>query len=543
MPDDARLRRTHVWSTVGWLALLALVAALSLRSHGAFQLGAFHDDAKYVLLARSLFGSDSYGVHTGATEPVPQPYPFGFPLLLLPLERMCADQLDCLTLLPLAATLANVTLLFWGWPLLSGTRSRWWGLAVASGYALHPWTITQTNMVLSEPVFMTLVLGVLLLTERCAPRAAPRSATLVALGWLLAWAPFVRSSGIVLWPVVAFRILWRSSDARRRGLALIAGVGLLLLPVLATTSVALSDLFPYRYVESIIWPSMRGREPAEDSLAVRLTRSVEAYASQFIRLSVLPFGGGEQERVLGQRLGIDDLPRALALCLTATVLIGAFARPRLAPSVLLFEIAHAVVTLSWYVRNTRLLYPIQPFLLFQFLLGIRLLLQLALPQRFLFRLGVSLPDRIIAAMVATLAALATARSAQPHAPSTQHTRDYRAGTTWLREHSPADAVVMAEESFTVHLYARRTVVLPPLARSADELRAALAREGVDYVLLAPWGTWREDGQLDYTASAAQRLVPQVRELAARGELQRVYESAPREKVEVFQVGPPFEKGG
>jgi hypothetical protein len=534
MPDETQLR-TPPWSVVGWMVLLVLVVGLSWRSHGVFQLGAFHDDAKYTLLARSLLGSDSYGVHTGAAEPFPHPYPFGFPLLLLPLERMCTARLDCLTLLPLAATLANVTLLFWGWPLLSGTRSRWWALAVAGGYALHPWTIVQTNMVLSEPVFTTLVLGVLLLTERCIQSAPPRTATLIALGWLLTWVPFTRTSGIALWPVVWFRILWRSNDARRRGLALIAGTGLLLLPVLAMTSVAPGDLVPYRYVESIIWPSMRGREPAEDSLAIRVARGIDAYASRFVRLSILPFGGGEQERALGRRVGIDDLPRALGLGVTASVLIGAFARPRLASSVLLFEIAHAAATLSWYARDTRLLYPIQPFLFFQFLLGIRLLLQLALPQRFLSRLGVSLSDRTIAAMVVTLAAFAVTRSAQPHSPSTQHTRDYRAGATWLREHSAADAVIMAEESFTVHLYARRAIVPFPPARSAYDLRTALARDGVDYVLLAPWGTWREDGQLDYTARAAQRLLPEVRALVASGELQRVYESEPREKVEVFRV--------
>lgn len=528
-------RAARPWPVVGWLLLLVLIVGLSWVSHGVFQLGAFHDDSKYFLLARSILGADAYGVHTGYAGAVRHPYPFGFPLLLMPLADACPDRWDCLTLLPLATTLINVTLLFFGWGILSGTRSPWWALAVAAGYALHPWTIVQTNMVLSEPVFTTFSLGALIVTEQCARTTRPPTARLVLLGWLLAWVGFTRSAGIVLWPVAAVRVLWRAPDVGRRVAALAIGLALLLLPVVAVTSVSLSDLVPYQYVESMISPSLRDRDPAEDSFSFRFTHGVDAYATQYVRQSAFPFGGGEQERALGRLVGIDDLPRVLGVGASLIILVGALAHPRVGLSVLGFEAAHMLLHVFWYARDTRLLYPIQPFLFFQLLVGIRTLLQLALPQRRPARAGIGMADRIVAGLVLALVAASIVRSARPHPPSIEHTRDYRTGTDWLRQHSPPDAVIMAAEPATIHLYAQRTTMPVARVNSTDELRAALADAGVDYVLIAPFGAWSESGQLEYAAKRGSNFLPQVRELIARGELELVYESEPREKVLIYRV--------
>lgn len=527
--------RASPWATAGWVALLVLVVALSLRSHGAFLLGSFHDDAKYVLLARSLVEADSYGVHIGPV-PLPNAYPFGFPLLLLPLIRACPDQLDCLTLLPLAATLINVTLLYWGWPILSRTSSRWWALAVAASYALHPWVLVQTNMVLSEPVFTTFVLAALLATERGMRVTPPRTAGLVVVGWLLAWVPFTRTAGAVLGPVIALRTMWPlSRDGVRRGTALAAGVLLLLVPVLAFTSLSLTDLLPQRYLEAFVQPSLRGHDRSEDSLATRALRGLDAYASEYVRQSVLPFGGGERERAFGQRLGIADLPRVIGFCVTGIVLIGAFAHPGLAPSVLLFEMAYAPVPLLWYARHTRLLYPIQPLLCFQLLLGMRALFRVVMPRQRATRLGISAPDLAVTGLAVALAALSIVRSWEPHARSTQHTRDYRVGTTWLRAHTPTDAIVAAEEPATIHVYTQRATIPQPPVRSVEELRTFLTGYGVDYLLIGPWGEWRADGQPRYTAETERNFLPLVQDLVRRGELTLVYDSEPRERVQVYRV--------
>src|SRR5262245_56511728 len=97
-----------------WWGILAMLLALALLDYGSFQIGAYKDDARYLVLSRSLFEAPSYGMMNEPGAPGPTWYPFGYPLLLSPVARPFPPHANAVKLLPLLATIANASLLFWG---------------------------------------------------------------------------------------------------------------------------------------------------------------------------------------------------------------------------------------------------------------------------------------------------------------------------------------------------------------------------------------------------------------------------------------------
>jgi hypothetical protein len=528
------MRRGFAPALGAWLALLAVLAGLSLRGYGLFQVGTYADDSKYVLLARSLVSADRYALLTGPAPPIPTGYPFVFPLLLTPFIVHLPDALDAMTTLSLAATLVNVSLLVWGWPLLCRMTSRWWAFAIAALYALAPLTLGHTNMVMSEAIFSSFAWSALLVAELAARRQRRVWWHDVLLGFLVACALYTRTIGVALVAAVILRVL---CDARalQRGAALLCGALLLVLPVLRLTSVQPHDLFPARYAESFGQPSLRGYDPAEDRLATRALRGLQAYATDVLREAILPFGGGERERQLGWQLGVANVAADVGALVTVLLLLGGVAQLRgggLAPTVVLFEVFYVIGLLLWHVRLVRFLYPLQPFLVFHFLSGIRLVAAALVRRR-----GGHWPDRAVACTIVGLGLIAVYRDARPPQPSTDHVRDFRVGVSWLREHTPPDAVVMADESITIHLYTHRATVPQPTVTSAAELTQFLHTYRVSQVLIGPQREWQLDGIRRYDDYTRKTLLPLLEELTASGQLRLVYESTPRELVRIYDVRP------
>ena len=77
-----KLRTIEVrWLQIGiWAMLILWTTALTLSRLDAFQIGAYNDDAIYVVLARSLNDAGHYGlINAPGEHPEPAPFPCGFP--------------------------------------------------------------------------------------------------------------------------------------------------------------------------------------------------------------------------------------------------------------------------------------------------------------------------------------------------------------------------------------------------------------------------------------------------------------------------------
>lgn len=516
---------------IGWALVMLACVVLVWSQQGIYQFGGCRDDSKYFLLARSFARGKPYGLHLGPA-PVATPYPFLMPLLLAPFAAWFPEDPGAGTALCLAFTLLNVSLLFWGWPRLSGLRSRWWGLAACLLYAVSPLAVALSQMLNADSAFTAVALITLMASEACARRDRFSWPLLVGIGFLLASGVFLRSAGIALVAGVVVRLAWHRRREWGRAIAGLAlGALLLLLPVLALTPLEARDLLPVTYSSAFLDPASRGHDAAESWLPTRVARGLGYYVTVGIREGVAPLGGGGREEELGRSLGVPWLPRLTSAAVCALIAIGALwsSRGALTPSVLLFQAFHLALHLVWHHRAARFLDPVLPFLALQLLWGVRLTAVAAL------RLRPSLGRAAVVATVLLLACGSAYKAATgAYLQSRRVVRDLSLGTTWLRHGSAPGDVVLAEEPATVRVYSDRRVV-PLRGTSESAVIEDVARFGVRYVLIAPDMSWSDAGRRRYDPRVASVVLPLMESWRAAGRAQLVYESAPAEMVRLYRV--------
>jgi hypothetical protein len=518
-----------------WGVVLVVIIAVWWTTHDCFQLGTYDDDAKYVILARSLMERDVYGLVVGPAPPFTTGYPFGFPLALVPFLSWWPDAPAALTLLPLIATLLNVTLLYWGWPLLAGNPSRWWALGVTAWYGLTPLTLGHVGIVMADPLFASFVWAALILVECVVRRPSTARWDAPLLGVLCTAAVFTRMVGVALCAVVVLRLL-AARLLMRRALGLVVGALMLLVPVVVFTPVAVHNLLPIKYLRTAQAPTPGKYQPGEQDLSIRVARGVYAYLTKSLRDAVLPIGGGDSERAFWARVGMGDLTPMTSAALAVLLLAGvvwADRSGRPAHSVMLFELIYVIVLLLWPFRTSRFLYPIQPFLVFHLLQGMQLLVRgcatLVTPNA-----AARLAHAVVVLTVVTLTAAFPLRFARAAVPSTRFAPDYRAGFAWVRAHTPADAVLLTEQWVAVAVHTNRPVVPLVDRSSVSELADTIARYRVAYVLVAPEAVWRLDGGRHYSRHTRETVIPLVEALQRAGRLQLVHADE-RELMRVYRV--------
>jgi hypothetical protein len=82
------VERVSLVQVLIWLATVVTGLVLSIRIYDWFQLGTYRDDATYVILAESLARGPAYGLINEPGPPGSTNFPIGFPLLLVPFDRI-----------------------------------------------------------------------------------------------------------------------------------------------------------------------------------------------------------------------------------------------------------------------------------------------------------------------------------------------------------------------------------------------------------------------------------------------------------------------
>lgn len=550
-----------------WLLLLAATSLLALRdfhSHSAIQI----DSSRYVVLAQSLLHGPVYGL---IDRPVPPPvsvYPFGYPLILAPLVAAFPQDFEVLRWPSLVATLLNISILFWGWRLLS-KRSQWWGLAVAALYAVAPSTILQARLVLSEAVFMTFLLVTILLFELGTRREAP--------GWwcLLAGASsfamvFTRTAG---WPMWVGLVLYLLVRRRRRALRDLVGVaaamGALITLVVVATPVRPIDLLPLTYLgldDSLLTiPSGEGQTPAllptaptttgptatvpkadtqpsSDQngpvagrwrmladLSQAMIGRVEDKVTRLIPTAVAPGLDSHLFSTVIQRFGLESAATWAGLALSLLMLVG-FAVWTWQDGVSAFLVVvpfYGVVLMMWAWSDVRFLYPIAPQMVLAFLIaidaGIKVLWRLLRRQR---------PDSYVGRLLAPVALMLLvvyAGIAFKYPNNRFYTRTVEERGRWLRERTPPESLLMTTLPETDYLYTGRSV-LPLTEVDAEttpvELWLQLQASGADFAVVYPLHIWWREGdqsiEREFFTLGSERIAPRLlEELAIEGRVERM----------------------
>ena len=496
-----------------WAAVMALSLGLALLTFRDFQLGVWHDDAAYVVLARSLLEGPRYGMIFNPGPPLAPLFPAGYPLVLAPVVYLWPGHLEALKIPSVLATLVNGSLIFWGWSWLS-RRSRWWGLAITALYLLSPTTVPFSVMVMSEAVFTTFCLAATLLAERLARRGM-RPRYDVLLGLLLALIVITRSVGVLVALPLAAYLAWR-----RRALSDLllpaAGAGVAVALVLICTPVGLDGLFPGRYlnetnnmlhrVEQSLLPQA---EPAPAATGLCIApkapvvrnqdsagpvQAVLSLGQRHLTRDVTLLFLRQTDRQLNAKLPIRwaGVTPGRLIGVLVPLLVGlGFLAWLMAEGWSAFNLWGLVYLLGvlffWRWTDSRMLYPVQPQMYLVLLLGLEFVTRPFL-KRVRWRHEASVVLRV--ALVLGLGMIYLYIDLRPN-PSRPHTGDLALRTACLRAAAPAQAVVMTAEPAIDYLYGgQKTVASPAGCVSPGEFDAWLAVHDIDYLVLAPPVTWQ-----------------------------------------------------
>ena len=537
-----------------WGMLLVVGLLLFVRGFRTEQIGLYPDESHYIILARSLVHSSSYGLINYPDQPHLSNYPFGYPLLLAPFVLLWPDNLDVMKTLSLIATGLNITLLFWGWHWLTRRFSYWWGIAIAGLYALAPLTVNHSWMIMSEPIFMTFSLAAMILTEQAAREKQGRWWSLwmsVALTLVI----FTRTIGVILLPCILVYLIIARGRRFSHELALAFG-GIIFWTALVVlgTSVHVPDLLPIRYVNQAVastapnnpppinaTPNNASRDPspAENKWLSRLSFFITQNMATDIREAVIPVGGGEKEQQLLAHTGVSGASLVIGLIICGFLLLG-FMRWVKAEGLsifLLFMVPYFASLVVWVWKGTRFLYPIEPPLFLCLLLAVQTigLWGSSLSKR-LARVA-NLQRAILPTFVAVLLVMSVYKSITID-DTRLHIGDLEARSNWLKANTKASDIVMTEHPETDYLYSgRKTVFYPDTTDDLQDkdVNEYLQKHNIQYILVAPH-TWWQTSYIPAYSTDTNRLLPLLASLATRNRISLVY-AEDRELIKIYKVVP------
>ena len=330
------------------VAMLALVVGIAIVDR--YHVGVFHDDAMYVILSKAIASGQGYHYINLPDAPSASHFPPAYPVVLAVLWKIApafpANLLLFKLLNAVLFALCAVLVTQLAFERLGST-----GVALALGAvtAVSVPLLVLVTMVLSETLFLVVLLSTLLLGERlAAAEGKPKRA--VAAGVMVGLAMLVRAHGVVL--LVAMLIaLGRRRRWRDAGL-LAAGAAVLVLPW-------------------SIWSSLHA-----STLAAPLAGNYGSYAAWWLRgfhdmgLDMIPETLRRTTTEAGSMLAALFSPARASIAHAATLVFlatlgaaGAWSLRRRAEVTLWFLAGYVAIVLIWPFPPTRFVWGIWPLLL------------------------------------------------------------------------------------------------------------------------------------------------------------------------------------
>lgn len=344
-------RRAATW--LPWLTgVLTLVAAL--HAIEPLPVGVFYDDAQYLVLAKALATGNGYRFLNLPGAPAATHFPPGYPAFLAVLWRIAPAFPENVALFKFANALllAIVAVLICALGQRLLTLPRWIAsVAALAGTATIP-SLVLSSAIMSEPLFLALLLPLLLWAER-ETGATDRPSTLrtpLALGVATGLLILVRTHGLALVGAVVLTYLLRR---RWREAAAFAAAALLVVaPWMAWVAVHNDSLPPLvrgAYGSYLGWLVAGWRVEGLHLLGVTVADNL-ATVWMTIARSIAPGGNAALSIVAG----------AIYLALAAPGVERTWRRARV---LTLFVAFYLAIVLVWPFSPLRFLWGIWPLLM------------------------------------------------------------------------------------------------------------------------------------------------------------------------------------
>ncbi|HVE77916.1 MAG TPA: glycosyltransferase family 39 protein [Gemmatimonadaceae bacterium] len=440
------------------LVVAAVVLGVNAAILQPWPAGVFYDDAMYLVLAKALATGEGYRYLNLPGTPAATHFPPGYPAVLAAIWALFPDFPDNLALLKLAncvfAAAAAVAVYVLARRRLALSPVLAAGVCALAG-ATFPF-ILLTGVLLSEPLFLALLVPALLVAERAAEEDDARLAA--AVGAAAAVVALVRSVGILLIPaaclVLALRRRWRAAGACAAAGVLVALPWRLWAAAHAGDApAALGAMYgPYASFVGDVWGGPGALRFVAETALKNLTAPPRLVAALF---------------AVGMPTPVVLLVLGTAAACLAT---GAVRVARQAPVTAAYLAAYLATVLVWPFMPDRFLWAVWPLLAVTAAAGAVALWRAAAGRRW------GVPARAL--LTAGLGAAAighlhyNARGfANAWYESPQRTAALAALplARWVEAHVPPGDVVMSDAELLVYLYTGRRAIPPGTFRAESYL--------------------------------------------------------------------------
>jgi hypothetical protein len=343
--------------TVDWAFVVTIAVALALGvfAMNALPIGAFHDDARYLLLARSIAQGTGYRFVFVPGSPAGTHFPPAFPLLLAALWKIAPAFPASVTLFKLLnavmlAVAAAATFLF---ARGRGGLAPWAAACVALAFAGSVPVLFLDGVLFSEPFFIASLLGALMLGERTLPdetqdgESRSLDALAFAAGLAIGGVTMIRTLGIALGVGLAVTLLLRRQW--KRFAISMAGIAVFVVPWQLWTMAHGGEIPPVLAGDYGTYGSWIGAALHTEGSGF-IVRVAEANLAGF-RILLAVFGVS----------GVFEL--LVAIPLLVALALGTARLARRAPVSVASAATYLLVVLIWPGTPDRFLWPMWPLLL------------------------------------------------------------------------------------------------------------------------------------------------------------------------------------
>lgn len=340
------------------VALAALVTLVCVWSIAPWPVGVFEDDGIYTVLARSLAEGNGFRLMNLPGEPHNTHYPPGYPLLLMVLWKLWPAFPDNVVLFKFANA-ALIGLVACGTWTLARRRGNFgvpaaFCLAVVGSLSVP--VLYVAGVVMSEPLFMALLLPTLLLSDEVSTSGRPRDG--FVLGILLGSLTMVRTMGALAVPAVLLVCCMRRRFRVATATAL--GAATLIVPWqiwVAAFQHDVPNVFMGKYGSYTAW--------VVDGYA----RGGLPFAGEVFLLNVASIGTYIGEMLMPAEASWLRLLAFTVLCIP--LVAGAVALAKRAPAASLFLLAYITVVCFWPFSAWRFVVAIWPLIVLIVAMGVR----------------------------------------------------------------------------------------------------------------------------------------------------------------------------
>lgn len=460
----------------------------SLLRFDSFQVGAFSDDAHYIVLAEGLATRQGFRLVSFPNPPTERSFPPGWPILLSSFVFLFPGNYEILKLLSFIFWLASIPLIY---KLFAKRIETPYLEILIALIVLNPIMIGASSMVMAEAAYLFFSLLTLYLFERWDRHQNGTWSWLpvVAITIIALYAQLIRTVGLsILLTLIVYLLLSR----RLYHAMIVGGIFFLgLLPQFWFNSQSDGSFVSSGYEAQVF----------NDSVITKLGQAwvnIHIYLKEMIANSLVPIFGPQVASALDRfGLGMTSVfANVFILLLIAIGVVLSLKRPRISDLYVLFYFLGILSFWNPVVGSAqmRFLIPIIPFLYFYLLQGLIWIVQMTIKigkrisshtEGLHGRRALNITNSTVVGLSCLLITILLMRNIQDwQNPARNKITDLSIGTTWINENAPLTSVVMARDPVSDYLYTRRKTIAYPKTDEQD-VEEYIKANNIDYIIISP----------------------------------------------------------